>query len=730
MPRAEPRGAVTVILSSPESRIEGRAKVTGTARYAADIDVPGALWAAFVGCPYPHARVVRIDASRALAMPGVRSVITGADAAPARFGRRLQDWPVLAHDRARFIGDRVAAVAADTRELAEAAARAIDVEYEELPAVLGVDEALAAGATVLHPERNAYPRLGEVPEVPHPNMQGRVVHEHGDLAAAASMPGARTFEHTFAFGRDHHAYLEPRAAAVWLEGERVRVITTNKAPFALRDQMALTLGIPAERIEIDAGHIGGDFGGKGLSLDEPALYFLARATGRPVRSVMSMTDDFQVTNPRHAARVTLRTTVDADGRILAHEARVVLDGGAYAAGKPVAGLIPGDSMLTLAGYRVPAARVEAITAYTNTEPAGHVRAPGQPQNAFAAESHMDEIARELGIDPLDLRLRNAIQPGDTDVEGHEWHDRLAGEVLLTAAREGRWGTPLPEGQGRGIGYCVRHVGRGRTSVVLAVVHGGVEVTTGAPDQGGGAHTMIRRVVAAELGIGEERVRVRRGTTAQTPRDPGVGGSRVTPVVGNACVDGARKLLVELARRSGDLEEALRASEGLSVTGISDQSQQRYGVCAYVVTVSVDRETGQVTVLDAALAADVGTVINPVAHRGQLEGGFVFGLGQALMEELVIEDGRVVTTNLDTYKIPTIADVPPLRIALLTDDPGPGPFGAKSAGELANAAVAPAVANAIRDAVGVRLARAPIAAEDVYRALRGTRGVSATASRSP
>ncbi len=245
----------------------------------------------------------------------------------------------------------------------------------------------------------------------------------------------------------------------------------------------------------------------------------------------------------------------------------------------------------------------------------------------------------------------------------------------------------------------------------------VDVLTGAPDQGGGAHTMIQRVVAAELGIAPDRVRVKRGTTAQTPRDPGVGGSRVTPVAGNASIDGARKLREELAKRAGDIDAALRASAGLTVTGVSEQTAQRYSVCAYVITVAVDRETGQVRVLDAVLAADVGTVINPVAHRGQLEGAFVFGLGQTLMEELRIENGRVVTTNLDSYKIPTTRDVPPLRIALLTDDLGPGPFGAKSVGELANAAVGPAIANAIRDAVGVRVTKAPITSEQVFEALR-------------
>jgi len=705
-------------LTSPESRIEGREKVTGAARYAMDVAVPGALWAAFVGSPYPHARVVRVDASKALAMPGVHAVISGKDTAPARVGRRLQDWPVLAHDRARFIGERVAAVAADTREIAEVAARAIEVEYEELPAALTVEAALAEGAPVLHPDRSTYFSLGEPTPVPHANMQGRVVHEHGDVTAAFAA-AARVFEHTFSYGRDHQAYLEPRGSVVWLEGDTVHVITTNKAPFSLRDQMARTLGIAPERIVVDAPYIGGDFGGKGLSFDEYSLYFLARATGRPVRSLMSLTDDFQVTNPRHGATIALRTAVDRDGRIVAHEARVVLDGGAYAAGKPVVGLIPGDSQLTLAGYRVPAARVEVITAYTNSEPAGHVRAPGQPQNAFAAESHVDEIAREMGIDPLELRLRNAIEPGEPDVQGHEWHDHLSREVLLTAKREGRWGEPLPRGQGRGIGYCVRHVGRGKTSVVLTVAKdGAVEVLTGAPDQGGGAHTMIQRVVATELGIAPERVRVRQGTTAEAPRDPGVGGSRVTPVAGNASVEGARKLKEELAKRDPDIDAALRASAGLSVTGESAQEKSRYSVCAYVITVEVDRDTGQVRVLDALLVADVGTVINPVAHRGQLEGAFVFGLGQTLMEELRIEDGRVVTTNLDSYKIPTMPDVPPLRIVLLTNDPGPGPFGAKSVGELGNAAVGPAIANAIRDAVGVRIRSSPITSEKVFEALRG------------
>ncbi|MDE3113582.1 MAG: xanthine dehydrogenase family protein molybdopterin-binding subunit [Chloroflexota bacterium] len=731
-------------LPTPEERVEGREKVTGHARYAMDVPIAGALWAAFVGSPYPHARVVRVDAKRALRMRGVRAVISGKDTAPVRFGRRLQDWPILAHDRVRFMGERVAAVAADTRELAEEAARAIEVEYEELPPVFTLEAALSPEAPILHPERASYLYLGggEPPKTTHPNQQGVVIHEHGDVAAGFAA-AARVFEHTFEYARNHQGYLEPRGTIVWIEKDGVvHVVTTNKAPFTLRMQLSKALGIPEETIVVDAGYIGGDFGGKGLSIDEPALYFLAKKTRRPVRSLLSLSDDFQVTNPRHPGTLRLRTAVDAEGRILAHEAHVLLDGGAYAAGKPQAGLIPGDAGLLLAGYRVPAARVEVVTVYTNNEPAGHVRSPGQPQSAFAADSQIDEIAREMGIDPLEIRLRNAIQPGETDITGHEWHDHLAREVLETLAREMKWDRPLEQRSlgasaldgpavprsstlvGRGIGYCARHVGRGKTELEVEVAEDGcVYVITGAPDQGGGAHTMLQRVVAAELGLPVERVRARRGTTAETRHDPGVGGSRFTPVAGGAAIDGARRLRAELEKLSPDLDEALRlaAERHLRVPGMFDQTQSRYSVCAYGVTVAVDRDTGQFRVTDAVLVADVGTVINPVAHRGQLEGAFAFGLGQTVMEDLVIEDGRVVTANLDGYKLPTMPDVPPLRIVLLTEDYGPGPFGAKSVGELANAAVGPAVANAVRDAIGRRVWSCPITSEKVFEALSGARG---------
>jgi CO/xanthine dehydrogenase Mo-binding subunit len=710
------------ILDTPEWRVEGRDKVTGAARYAADITRPGMLYAAFVGSTYPHARVVSVDAEAARKMPGVRAVITGADVRPARFGRRLQDWPVLAWDRVRFIGDRVAAVAADTLEEAEQAAAAIVVEYEELPALFDPEAALASDAPVLHPDAAEYKYFGGTrPARPHPNAQGHVMHEHGDVASGFESAAA-VFEHEFSVPRIHPAYIEPHASVVWIEGETVHVVTTNKAPFSLRDQMAVTIGVPAERIIVDTPHVGGDFGGKGLSLDEFALYFLARATGRPVRSVLRYTDELQISNTRHAARIRLRTGVDRDGRITAHQARVVFDGGAYAAGKPVAGLLPGGPTLTLAGYHVPAARVEAVAVYTNTVPAGHARAPSQPQHTFAAESHLDLIAHAMQIDPVELRVRNAIRAGEVDVEGEVWHDSLAPRVLATLRAASGWGSTLVTDHGRGIAFSARHVGRGKTSLTLTLsADGVVEVLTGVADQGGGAHTMIQRVVARELDLDLSRVRVRRGDTGHANVDPGVGGSRVTPVAGNAALDGARKLKARLTELSVTLDEAASAAAPLVVTGEGEQNEHLYGVYGYSIEVSVDRETGSFRVVDAVLVADVGTVINPVAVRGQLEGGFVFGLGQAVMEELRLEDGRVTTTNLGDYKIPTIADAPQLRLVLITDTPGPGPFGAKSAGELANPAVGAAIANAIDNAVGARVMSLPITAEKVRAVLRAEGG---------
>jgi len=704
------------ILDAPARRVEGRDKVTGRAKYAADVRIDGALEVAFLRSPFAHARIRSIDVTAAKAMPGVRAVITGADTKPARLGRTLQDWPVLAWDRVRFIGDRVAAVAADTSAQAEAALAAIAVDYEELPAVLTPDESLAPGAPVLHPDAAEYAYLrGTREPVPHPNVQGSIAEEHGDVAAAFKS-AARIFEHEFELARVFPGALEPRASVAWMEGDTVNLKSTNKSPFALRGQMASGLGVPAEKIVIDSGFIGGDFGGKGLSIDEYALAFLARATGRPMRTVTRYGDEMRATTARASGRIRLRTGVDADGRIVAHEARVVLNGGAYVAGYPNARLLPVESVMTLAGYHVPTARLESMTVYTNTTPAGNARAPGQPQSSFAGESHVDLIARALGEHPLDFRARNAIRSGQVDVRGHPWAHSMMPAVVDRLRRE----APPRKGRGYSIGARGSPGGVGRSTVIVSVTADArVEVYTSISDQGGGAHTMLQRVVATELGLPLDRVAVRRGTTSDTPAEAGIGGSRVTPVVGGAALAGARALrerLEALAPGETLMRQLQRAKGDLRVEGTYEHPAGMHSTYGYAVDVEVDAETGQVRVTDAVLVVDVGTVINPVALRGQLVGGFVFGFGPALTEELLFRDGTLTNAILGDYKLPTIADVPPVRVVLITDDKGGGPFGAKSVGELTNPAVGGAIANAIDDASGARVRSLPLTAEKVRAAL--------------
>jgi CO/xanthine dehydrogenase Mo-binding subunit len=754
---------VAALLAVPEQRVEGQLKVTGQARYAADLQLPGTLWAAFLGSPVPHARIVSIDTSAARAIAGVHAVLSGDDVRGARFGRRLQDWPVLAWDRVRFIGERVAAVAAEGPEAADEAARAIQVEYEELPPIFEPHEALADGAPILHEEASEYTYLGGTrPAMPHPNLQGYHLVQKGDPDIERAFARAdRLFEYTFSTPREHQGHIEPHATVVWIDQDGiVHVVSTNKTPFSLRQQMASTTGLPPERIVVDSAFIGGDFGGKGTSIDEYACYYLARATGRPIKAVMSYVDELQAANPRHAAVMRLRTGVDRNGRFVAHESEMVFNGGAYAGGKPAPALVPIGGLATLAAYNVPNTRLELKTVYTNTVPGGHMRAPGEVQALFAGESHVDMIARELDMDPLTLRLLNAVREGDSGPANDHFREPRAVEVLETLRRETQWGQKsLPPNRGRGISLGVRHIGGGKTSVAFRLLSDGtIEALTGLPDQGGGAYTVIRRVAAAALSVEPERIVVTYGTTASAPEDPGAGGSRVTHIVGQAAHNGAvilKERLEELASEvmgwpagqarlehdrfairdpSAGLESetasfaevAARIARGTPVevrgsydgSGHGPDEAGDFNFAAYMVEAEVDPETGRVRIHGVVLVADVGAIINPVAHQGQLEGGFVYGLGAGLMEHLPIQDGKVLTLSLGEYKLPSAADTPPFRTVLLPTTIGPGPFGAKMAGELSNTGVAPAIANAIAAAVGARLTTLPLTAEGVLQALKG------------
>jgi CO/xanthine dehydrogenase Mo-binding subunit len=701
---SSPPAAGTAAFAVPEIRHEGALKVTGAAQYTGDHHPAGMLYAACLGSPVQHARIVGIDTSAAEALPGVVAVLTGQDVGHVLFGRHLRDMPVLARDRVLFIGQRVAAVAAETREAAEEAVRLIEVDYEDLPAVFDPREALTDAAPVLHPDAASYGTIkGKRKPVEHPNLQGDLVHGGSEEELAAAFAAADVvIEHTFRTPRQHQGFIEPHGALVWFAGETCHVVSTNKAPFGLRQQLAAATGHPEHQIVVHNRFIGGDFGGKGFSVDEFVCFYLARRTGRPVRSVMSYIEELSAGAPRHAAELVLRTGVRRDGTFLAHSADVVFDGGAFGAAKANVDLILHGGFDTMSAYAVPALRHRVRTVYTNSLPGGHMRAPGEVQAVFAGESHVDLIAAELGLDPVELRRRN-LPPGSA----------IGAEVLDQAAA----GLAPAQGRGRATGIALyrREGGTGRGgAVVRALGPDRFEVVTGSADQGAGTVTMLARVAAATLDVDEAQVRVVQGATADALFDAGAGASRVTRVLGEATRLAAAELRDRLDSASFPVDFPLEASA--EVEAPRGEDNPAFGACA--VEVAVDEQTGEIDVRRAVLVADSGTVINPIAHLGQLEGGFAFGLGAALMEELPVEDGQVLAGSLGDYKLPTSPDMPPLEVVTVASEAGLGPFGAKAVGEFGNLGVAPAIANAVARAVGVRLMALPLTAEAVWTALHG------------
>jgi CO/xanthine dehydrogenase Mo-binding subunit len=702
------------VLETDERRVDGRDKVSGRTKYTADYTREGMLWAAFVASPYPHARIVRVDASAAHAMAGVRAVLTGADVGPRYFGFTLKDWPVLALERVNFVGEYVVAVAADTRAIAEAAAAAIEVTYEELPPVLDPAASIAAGAAPFHPNDAAFFFNGpQRPARPHRNMQGYDLARKGDPETAFA--GAhRVFEHTFHTPRYHGGYLEPRATLVWIDpDETVHVMVSNRNPPQLRERIARTFDLPLEQVVIEPAFIGGEFGAKAVTIEEFPLYCLARATGRPVKHVRAYVDDVRATNVRHASAVRLRIAATRDGRIAGLDVRALFDGGAYAGAKAGLTMLPGR--VPKLPYRIPNARIERINAYTNTVPGGYMRAPGDLQIVFALESLLDVAAAELGIDPLELRMRNAAVDGDTDLDGNVMAEPRLRDLLRALREAMRWDAPLPPGRGRGIALTGRHFADGRAGlIVTAHPNGDLSVLTGSPEQGTGTLTVIARVLGAELGIDPARIAVTRGDSTTAPFDLGMAGSRSTVLLGLAAIDAAKKLRAALAEPHAG---------PVTVTGEGVYAEQRGGPMwaeygAYGVELSVDRETGALTIHDVVFVADRGAIINPVAHRGQIDGGFAMGLGHALTEELCVEDGHIVNAPLSGYKLPTQRDMPPFRVIELPPGGGPGPYGARAVAEGSVHGVAPAIANAVAAACGARIDRLALTAERIHAALHG------------
>ena len=732
-------------IGQPTPRVEGQAKVTGATQYTADVALPGTLWGRALRSPLPHARIVRIDTSRAQQVPGVHVVLTGADVRGIRYGRRLFDVPVLAEDRVRFAGERVAAVAAPDRDTAEEALALIDIEYEELPAVFDPLAALEEDAPILHPEVNSYIGLPKPLDKPS-NAFARDTWSKGNIDEGFAQADL-VIENTFTVPRQHQAYLEPHSCLVWLDDQgRVQVWASSKVPYLVKEQLAVALRLPKERIRLNPVAIGGDYGGKGSPMDIPLAYFLAVRTGRPVRMVMDYVEELTAGNPRHAAIIQLKTGVKREGTIVAHQARVVFDSGAYGGFKPVPTVNLGGAAKAGGPYQIAHVHIEGMQVYTNTIPGGFMRAPGEPQAVFAIESHIDCIARQLGRDPLDFRLQNLLEAGAETPIGTRYQSIRAKETLEAAVAAAGYHTPKAPNVGRGLAMGERPPAGGESHAAVTLTpDGAVIVHTSIFEPGTGTYTILRQIVAEELHVPIQSIQVQVWDTDGVPFDTGVGGSRVTRVAGQAAYQAAREAAREVCMAAAELlawpEEALTLRGADIIRQDTGDSHpwaallQRWGkpvvgsgsvqdmlpspvtsFTAQVAEVAVDPETGAVQLLRFTTAHDVGRVLNPMDHQGQIEGAVMQGIGYALSEELTVDEGRVTSVSFGDYKIPTIQDIPTLHTAILASESGPGPYNARGIGENPIGPVAPAIANAVADAVGVRIKALPITAEKVHRAL--------------
>ena len=736
------------IVGAPVLRAEGPDKVTGRTRYAADIPREGMLWGKILRSPHPHARIRGIDATRARGAPGVRAVVTGTDVPHHFMGKQIRDLPVLCWDRVRYIGDRVAAVAADTPEEAEAALDLIEVDYEVLPAVFDPVAATEPGAPVLHDDVAGYdgaPRERLATDVR--NGLTRLAWSKGDVERGFREADV-VLEHTFRVPGRHQGYLEPHAGLLSIEPDgRVQVWASTKDPFRTRRMLADTLGMEHERVRVHPVNVGGEFGGKGDARDLPVAFFLARQSGRPVKIVMTYAEELAASNPDEATVLTVRSGVKRDGRIVARRLKAWHAGGAYGGLKASASFATWHYVGGL--YRVENAAFEFLQVYTNTAPGGYYRSPGSIPTFFALESHTDILARELGMDPGEFRLRNVLRDNEEDAIGKRLPGLQVHSVLARALEAADWRAPRTRPhRGRGVAIYGRHISGGETGIaVTAEVDGTLTVLSPTVDQGTGTHTILRQLVAERMQVALEQVRVVTGDTDTVPYDTGARASRVTYVAGlaveRAC-DGLRDKLAAHAAPMLECDAAdvayaegafsLRAEPGQSVTlaqvatrypndrTVTVEEDYRYPddttyVCAQVAEVEVDPETGATRVERIVTAHDVGAVINPVTHQGQIDGGVVMGLGQAVMEELTLDGGKVANANLGDYKLPGIRDIPRLQTVLVDSAGGLAPHGGKAIGEFANNNPPAAIANAVADAVGVRVFDIPVTAEKVYRGLQ-------------
>ena len=746
-----------------ERRIDGVAKVRGEPVYTADLTHPGMLYGRVLRSPHAHARILGIDTSAAESHPGVVAVLTTADLGDVEqfHGPLVKDTPVLAMDKVRYEGDAVAAVAAETLEAATTALGLINVEYEPLPALMTMDEALDPDAPPLHesvsddaPSFPGYPGIDDEAKK-YANVSFHYERIEGDVdeGFAAS---ERIFEHTFEFPKIAHYSMEPQLAVAEWRDDGFTLWSSTQHQFIIRNELAEMFGVPRESGRVVVPLVGGTYGNKNHTKLEPVALALSRKAGRRVFLHLSLEEESRTVS-KPAARVRLRTGVDGDGKLVARDCLVHVDGGAYSDSGPRVAQKAG--FRAPGPYRIPHIRSHAYTVYTNTVPAGAFRGMGTPQVAWAYESQMDIIAREMGWDPVEFRLKNLLEKGEEFAPGETPLDTDLKEGLLRAAREVGWGEDPGPDCGIGVS-CVCKEGGGNFKISSARVEvddgGAITLHEGTIEVGQGSNTAMARIAAEELGVGPTAVAVPVPDTDSTPFDMGTYASSSITLMGTAVQKAARAVrdeLIEAARSLGNSPDApatlangeVRLAEiafpfsvlvqhakgaGGVITGEHRQVTERdpkaplgarapfWEVGWGAAKVHVDRDTGDVRVLKYVGVADAGKAINPQQCHTQEQGAFLQGLGQALFEETVYENGQMLTPDAITYRLPKISDLPDEQVNILFENGnGAGPYGAKGLGESGLLPVPSAIANAVDQAVGVRITDLPVTGEKIWRALK-------------
>lgn len=748
--------------------VDAYERVTGQIEYVLNLEVPGMLYGKVLRSPYPHARILQIDVSKAARAPGVVAVLQRSDIIDnsevrARFGPVYRDQGIVAIDKVRFVGDPVAAVAAVDEDAAEAALDLIEVEYEELPAVFDIDEAIQPDAPLVH-ETVMRRETSFHDIILHPRDGTNICNQFrlrkGDVETGFA-EAELIFEDTFYTPAYQHVTLEPHVCIAQIgPGKRITVWSSTQTPYIVRSQLAETFRVPESQVRVIVPTLGGGYGAKTYPKIEPLTAVLAWKAGRPVKITLTRAEDF-VSITKHAAKIRMKTGVKRDGTIVAREVEAYWNAGAYADISPR--LIKNGGYASPGPYRIPHVKVDSYAVYTNLPPAGAFRGYGVAQVAWAYESQMDMIAEQLGIDPVELRLRNFIAEGDTFATGEVVQDPMFARLTRESARWIGWGAPSrpqenTKRRGKGIACILKGTITPSTSTAMIRLNpdGSCSVLTSTVEMGQGSKTILTQIVGEALGLSPEQIKIVNPDTDVTPYDLTTSSSRSTFSMGTAVSMAISDAKEQLRLAASELLEASPADleivdgrvqvrgvpeRGMSFAevirrarlgeingrgtfttegGIDPETGQgvasvHWHQASVAVEVEVDTETGRVDICRLQCSLFTGRTMNPVNAELQTEGNLFFGQGKALLEEMIFDSGQLVNGNLADYMLPSFLDIPTrLSLALIEhEDPEAEPHGI---GETALPPVAPAIGNAICNAVGVRIRALPITPEKVLKAL--------------